>query len=110
MSDRTIPGRVQDLDLVEQMLGRIASPEEADAARRVLGLDREADRLAAAYWPAHPPHVSVGLDFDHLAVAHAAVDRYTAWVASYPDDDPTPMATRERTLRLARRDLERLAT
>lgn len=108
MSDRSVPERVQDVDLVEQMLARIATPDEAAAARRVLGVDREADRLAAAYSPALPPVALVEDGFDYLAVASDAVARYQAWVDSHPDDDPTPLRVRERTLRLAVASVQRL--
>ena len=76
--------------------------------RRVLGVQEEADALALAYAPEPPlpevfqPHV------DHLAHARETITRYTAWVDSYPDDDPTPLRVRERTLRLAHLDLARL--
>ena len=108
MSDRTIPQRAEDVGLVERMLERIATPEEAEAARRVLGMDRETDRLNQAYTPASPPPAPVGSNVDHLAVARDALDRYQAWVDSYPDDDPTPLAKRERTLRIAIKAVQRL--
>lgn len=109
MSDpRSVADRVADLDLVDRMLDRIATDDEAAAARRVFGVDAEADRLNAAFAPDLPPFPVVGEGIDHLAHARAAVARYAAWADSHPDDDPTPMRERERTLRLARLDLERL--
>ena len=109
MADREILDRVADVDLVEQVIDRVAeTPDEAAAMRRVLGVQQEADALALAYSPEPPlPEVFVP-QVDHLAHARTTIQRYTAWVASYPDDDPTPLRVRERTLRLAHLDLARL--
>lgn len=108
MTDRTVLEEVRDLDLVEQMLGRIASPDEAAAARRLLGIEREAARLSSAFAPNRPPLEATPNNFPHLEVARASVERYGEWVESFPDDDPTPLAVRERTLRLARVSVARL--
>lgn len=109
MADREILDRVADVDLVEQVIDRVTeNPDEAAAMRRVLGVQDEADALALAYAPEPPlPEVFVP-QVDHLAHARTTIDRYTAWVASYPDDDPTSLRVRERTLRLAHLDLQRL--
>lgn len=107
--DRTVPERVADLELVEAMLTRLAATDaEAGAARRLLGVDTEAEALSAAYAPDRPPPAPVGTGIDHAAHARETVARYSAWVASHPDDDPTPLTDRERALRLARFDLHRL--
>lgn len=42
------------------------------------------------------------------SMAHAAVARYTAWVESYPDEDPTPLRVRQRIRDKAIRNLEQL--
>lgn len=109
MTDRSIIDRVADVDLVEQVIDRVAeSSDEAAALRRVLGVQGEADRLAEAYAPEPPlPPVFVP-QVDHVAHARATLVRYQAWVDSFPDDDDTPLAVRERTLRLAQRTLVRL--
>lgn len=109
MADRPIIDRVSDVDIVERVIDRLAeSRDEADAMRRVLGIEAEAEQLALAYAPEPPlPEVFVP-QVDHLAHARATIDRYTAWVDAYPDDDPTPLRVRERTLRLALLDLKRL--
>lgn len=105
---QSVAQRVRDVDLVEQMLARVATPEEAAAARRVLGVEREADSLALAHSPEPPPPPPVGINIDHLDHARSTIARYTAWVDSYPDDDPTPLRERQRVLHLAHLDLERL--
>lgn len=109
MVERSIPERVADVDLVEQVIDRVAeTDDEAAAMRRVLGVQQEADALALAYSPEPPlPEVFVP-QVDHLAHARKTITRYTAWVEAYPDDDPTPLRVRERTLRLAHLDLARL--
>lgn len=109
MSDNSISGRVQDLDLVEQLLSRMGTPDEVAAARRILGLEREANLLALAHSPRLPPPEPVGQNIDDLAVAIAAAERYRSWVDSFPDDDATPLRVRERTLRLADLSVERLS-
>lgn len=109
MADRPISERVADVDLVEQVIDRVAeTPDEAAAMRRVLGVQQEADALALAYSPEPPLPEVFQPQVDHLSHARATIDRYTAWVAAYPDDDPTPLRVRERTLRLAHLDLARL--
>ena len=105
---RSVSSRVSDLDLVEGMLARIATEDEAAAARRVLGVEAEADRLAEVFTPDRPPPPVVGVGIDHAEHARTAVARYAAWVESHPDDDPTPLRERERVLRLAKLDLQRL--
>lgn len=105
---RPIVDRARDVDLVEQVIDRICDPDEAAAMRRVLGVQAEADRLTLAHSPEPPPVPVFRPQIDHLAHAHKAVARYTAWVDSHPDDDQTPLRTRERTLRLAKLDLARL--
>lgn len=109
MADRLISERVADVDLVEQVIDRVTeNPDEAAAMRRVLGVQQEADALALAYAPEPPLPPVFQPQVDHLAHARTTIDRYTAWVAAYPDDDPTPLRVRERTLRLAHLDLQRL--
>lgn len=109
MADREILDRVSDVDLVERVIARVAeSDDEVGALRRVLGVQDEADALAVAYSPELPLPPVFQPQVDHLAHARATVQRYTAWVESYPDDDPTPLRVRERTLRLAHLDLARL--
>lgn len=109
MADREILDRVADVDLVEAVIDRVAeSDDEAAAMRRVLGVQQEAETLALAYSPEPPLPPVFTPNVDHLAHARATVDRYTAWVEAYPDDDPTPLRVRERTLRLAHMDLARL--
>ena len=108
MDNRSISERVQDVDRVEAVIDRICDPDEAEAMRRVLGVQAEADRLTLAHSPEPPPVPVFQPQIDHLAHAQKAVARYQAWVDSHPDDDPTPLRTRERTLRLAHLDLARL--
>lgn len=108
MDSRTVPERAQDIDLVEQMLSRVATPDEAAAARRILGVESEANRIALAYAPKSPPPAPVAEGFDYLTVAKESVVRYQRWVDSFPDDDPTPLPVRERTLRMAHLSTERL--
>lgn len=109
MTDRSILDRVADVDLVEQVIDRVAETgEEAAALRRVLGVQGEADRLAEAYAPEAPLPPVFRPQVDHVAHARATLVRYQAWVDSFPDGDDTPLAVRERTLRLAQRTLARL--
>ena len=106
---RPIPDRATDLDMVEAMIDRIAIDDtEASAARRVFGLDDEANRLAAAYSPEPPPPPVHRPDIDHAAHTREAITRYQGWVDSHPDDDPTPLRERERILHTARLALRRL--
>ena len=109
MDNRSITERVADVDVAEQVIDRICdTPDEAAAMRRVLGVQAEADMLTIAPSPEPPPLPVFQPQVDHLAHAREAITRYTAWVDSYPDDDPTPLRVRERTLRLAHLDLARL--
>ena len=109
--ERSVSERVADLDRVEAMIGRLAADDaEAAAARRVLGVEAEAGRLASAFAPDLPPPAPIGMGIDHLTHARDAVARYTAWVASHPDTDSTPLYERERALELAQLDLQRLET
>lgn len=109
MVDREILDRVADVDLVEQVIARVAESEaETAALRRVLGVQDEADRLAEMYAPEPPLPPVFQPQVDHLAHARATIARYVEWVDSFPDDDVTPLRVRERTLRLARMDLARL--
>lgn len=109
MGERSIPERVQDVDLVEQVIDRIAeNQDEAAAMRRVLGVQQEADALALAYSPEPPLPEVFKPQIDHIAHTRYAIDRYTEWVDAYPDDDPTPLRERQRALRLAHLALKRL--
>ena len=109
MSDHPIFGRVADLDTVDEVLCRMCdTPDEVAAVKRVLGVEVQEQQVANAFTPEPPPVPEFRPQINRLERAHAAVARYTAWVDSYPDDDPTPLTTRERTLRLAHLDLARL--
>lgn len=109
MSERSISERAADVDLVEQVIDRVAeTDDEVAAMRRVLGVQQEADALALAYSPELPLPEVFQPQVDHLAHARTTVDRYTAWVDAHPDEDATPLPERERILRLARLDLRRL--
>lgn len=109
MSDDPILRHVADLDTVDEVLCRLCdTPGEVAAVKRVLGVDAQERRAAQAFTPDRPPPAPVGANVDHLAVARDALDRYQAWVDSYPDDDPTPLAKRERTLRIAIKAVQRL--
>lgn len=108
MSDHDISELVRDVDLVEQMLSRIATEDEAAAARRILGVEREANRLSVAFAPRMPSPEFVGSGVDELTVARESLARYRSWVDSFPDDDPTPLVKRERAARLAAWSVERL--
>lgn len=108
MSDRPIKDRARDVDLVERVIDRLCDPDEAAAMRRVLGVQAESDRLALAYSPDPPPVPEHRPNTDHLAHTRATIVRYTAWVDSHPDDDPTPLRERKRTLRIAHLTLRRL--
>ena len=111
MADREILDRVADVDLVEQVIARVAeSDDEVGALRRVLGVQDEADAPAVAYSPELPLPPVFQPQVDHLTHARTTIARYEAWVESFPDDDATPLRARERTLRLARMDLARLET
>lgn len=101
--------RAADLDTMHAVLCRLCeSDDEVAAVKRVLGVEAEEKRVMNAFTPEPPPIPEFKPQIDHLERAHAAIARYGAWVESYPDDDPTPLRVRERTLRLARLDLARL--
>ena len=110
MSDhRSITERADDLDIVHEVLCRLCeSEDEIAAVKRVLGVEVQEKRVAQAFTPEPPPIPEFKPQINHLERAHAAVARYTAWVESYPDDDPTPLRERQRVLHLAHLDLERL--
>lgn len=109
MTDRSIPERAQDVDLVEQVIARVSeTDDEVAAMRRVLGVQDEADALTLAYSPEPPMEPVFQPHVDHLSHARDVIARYRAAVDSFPDDDPTPLRVRERTLRLAMMDLARL--
>lgn len=99
-----------DLNLTEAFIDKFAdTPEQAESVKKVLGVTTEVERLAEAYTPypplPEPPRMS---DADVIAHAEQTIERFTTWVASFPDDDPTPLPERERCLLLAKRDLARL--
>lgn len=99
---------MDDLTLTEQFIDAMAeSPEQAEAVKRTLGLARLAAAAAQAWVPERPP-VVVEDSFDEVALAREAVDRYRAWVDSYPDDEPVSLPNRLRALRLAKQSLRRL--
>ena len=112
--DTTQPGvdiiqQAADLDTIDQVLCRMChTDEEIAAVKRVLGIEVEENRVTDAFTPARPPVPEFRPRVNHLERAHAAVARYTTWVDSYPDDDPTPLLERERVLKNARLDLQRL--
>lgn len=99
-----------DLNLTEAFIDKFAdTPEQAEAVKKVLGVNSEVEKLADSYTPYLPfPEVPRMSDADVLAHAEQAIEQFTEWVASFPDDDPTPLKERERCLVLARRDLARL--
>lgn len=89
-----------------EFVARVAA-DDSDmtvAARDALGVDSLLEAEANAMAPQRPPTPP----FDPLPVAVAAVDRYSAWVASYPDADPTPLRDRQRALTDASASLARL--
>lgn len=89
-----------------EFVARVAA-DDSDmtvAARDALGVDSLLEAEANAMAPPRPPTPP----FDPMPVAVAAVDRYSAWVDSYPDGDPTPLRARERALVLARKAVLRL--
>lgn len=111
MTDELSPvvQRGYDLGTVEEVLGRVCQTDDERAAlKRVLGVEDQERRVANAFTPDRPPLPEFRPQIDHHARAVAAVARYTAWVDSHPDEDPTPLPTRVRTLELARLDLHRL--
>lgn len=101
---------MDDITLVERMLDRVAAtPREAAAAKRLLGVQAAADRASLEWAPAPPPPPPLPLgQIDHVAHTLAAIAKYEQWVASYPDDDPTPLPRRRRALLLAYQSLQEL--
>lgn len=98
-----------DLNTVDALLSRLCeSDDERAAAKRVMGVDRQERLAAEVYVPQLPPQTPFRPTVDYLAVARDALARYRAWVESYPDDDPTPLRSRERALRRARESVEQL--
>lgn len=98
-----------DLGTVETVLRRSCeSDDEVAAVKRVLGVDKQDQRAADAYTPDLPPVPNPRPSFDHTARTREAITRYSAWVEAYPDDDPTPLLERQRVLKIAQRNLQRL--
>lgn len=99
---------VTDLKLTEEFIEKISdSPEQAEAVKNVLGITKENERLIEAYTPERPT-VHLAMDtYDRVEMAQRAVDRYTEWVESYPDEEPVPLAERQRVLLKAKKTLER---
>ena len=98
-----------DLNAIEAVLSRVCVDEaEVSALKRVLGVDRQEVIAAEAFVPALPPSPDPGSQFDHVQRTRDAIVRYSAWVDSFPDDDPTPLRERERVLRASRVNLRRL--
>ena len=101
--------RAADLDTMHTVLCRLGeSDDEIAAVKRVLGVEAEEQRVTNAFTPEPPPLPEFKPQINHLERAHAAIARYTAWVESHPDDDPTPLRERQRVLHLAHLDLQRL--
>lgn len=100
---------MDDIALVEQMLDRIAeTPEEAAAAKRMLGVTAAAEKASQVWAPELPPEpVPEPVPVDHLSHTLKSIEHYEAWVASYPDEDPTSLPNRQHTLALAYRSLQR---
>lgn len=98
-----------DLGALDEVLGRLCQTgAERAAIKRVLGIEQQDRAAADAFTPARPPVPDPRDEVDHLAHTREAIARYGAWVASFPDDDPTPLLERERVLDVARRNLRRL--
>lgn len=111
MTDELSPvvQRAYDLGVVDEVLGRMCQTNSERAAmKRVLGVEDQERRVADAFTPDLPPPPEFRPQIDHYARATAAVARYTVWVHSHPDGDPTPLRERERALRSAQLDLRRL--
>ena len=101
--------RAYDLGTVDEVLCRVCeSDAERAAVKRVLGVEDQEARVAEAFSPPRPPLPEFQPQIDQFAVARDALARYTAWVDSHPDDDPTPLHARERALTLARKSVRRL--
>ena len=98
-----------DLGAVDAVLGRLCQTDEERAAiKRVLGVEQQDRAAADAFTPERPPVPDPRDEFDHVARTREAITRYSAWVDSYPDDDPTPLFERQRVLRIALTNLQRL--
>lgn len=98
-----------DLIAVDDVLCRICEDEaEVAAFKRVLGVDRQEVVASEAYAPPLPPDPYLGPQFDHVQRTRDAIVKYSEWVDSFPDGDPTPLRERERVLRSARVNLKRL--
>ena len=109
MTEYPIFQQAADLDALDAVLCRMCETDaERVAVKRALGVDRQEARVTDAFTPEPPPAPEFRPQIDHLERAYAAVARYAAWVDSYPDNDPTSMRERERVLRLAQLDLQRL--
>lgn len=101
--------RAYDLNTVDEVLGRLCETDDERAAiKRVLAVEEQEQRITDAFTPERPPRPAFRPQIDFVEHARRAVDRYTAWVDSYPDDDPTTLDKREHVLQLARLDLQRL--
>lgn len=111
MSDELAPPvrHGYDLNLINGVLLRVCvDDDEVAALKRVLGVDKQEVLAADAYVPEPPPVPVAGSQFNHVQRTRDAIAKYSTWVASFPDDDPTPLLERERILRLAQLDLDRL--
>lgn len=98
-----------DLIAIDDVLCRICEDEaEVAAFKRVLGVDRQEVVASEAYAPPLPPAPDLGPQFDHVQRTRDAIVKYSEWVDSFPDGDPTPLRDRERILRSARVNLKRL--
>ena len=101
--------RAYDLNTVDEVLCRLCDTDgEVSAFKRVLGVEDQETQVSNTFTPELPLNPEFRPKVDHVAHAHRAVARYESWVASYPDEDRTPLAVRERALHLACLDLERL--
>lgn len=111
MSDELSPvvQHCNDLATVDEVLGRVCHTEDERAAlKRVLGVEHQDRAAADAFTPERPPVPDPRDEFDHTARTREAITRYSAWVDAYPDDDPTPLLDRQRVLRIALVNLQRL--
>lgn len=98
-----------DLNTFDGVLGRVCETDDERAAiKRVLGVDVQERAATDAFTPERPPQGETPPPVDHLDRTREAIARYSEWVESHPDDDPTPLLERERVLDLARRNLRRL--
>ncbi|MDV6299945.1 hypothetical protein R3P82_12580 [Dietzia maris] len=111
MTDQTPPivQHCNDLAALDEVLGRVCQTDtERTAIKRLLGVDMQERAASDAFTPERPPQPGVRDVFDHAAHTREAIARYTAWVDSYPDDDPTPLFERRRVLEIALSNLSRL--